>query len=248
MSRRALTALRLRRWRQTLEISMPGAGATPLRLINTDAGATAAIVEYFRDSASPAISDILFEESFFGRSSTGVKRQYAGINCVITDPVNTTEDANLRLRTQVAGTLGDRFHIGAGAWTQGATGGDRGANTLNSGNYFLNGTQLPIRKQFTSTDQTITAAGALTLAHGLGVVPVFMTMQLVCTVAELNYSINDVVDGSNSNTVTSVVMDATNLNVRYSTPATNYQLPNKTTGAVAAITLADWKMRFKAFA
>lgn len=103
---------------------------------------------------------------------------------------------------------------------------------------------------FTSTDQTITAAGSLTIAHGLGVAPKRIAWALVCQTADQNYTAGDVVFYPLNNTGTNqgvvIVPDATNLNVRFGSSATVFQIINKTTGAANNITLANWKIRFYA--
>lgn len=109
---------------------------------------------------------------------------------------------------------------------------------------------------FTSSDQTITGAGSLTLAHGLGTTPKNVWAALVCQTAELNYSVGNVVPLVGGNQPFAVssscgygcVVDATNLNIRYGSsvgPGPFYLL-DKTTGTATAITLANWKARFYA--
>lgn len=106
---------------------------------------------------------------------------------------------------------------------------------------------------FTSTDQTITAGGTLTLAHSLGRIPLLAWVILVCQTAELGYSIGDLlmvfppVGSSVANTGVSVVVDATNLVIRYGSVAASFTVPNKTTGARADLTNANWRARFHAF-
>jgi len=95
---------------------------------------------------------------------------------------------------------------------------------------------------FVSADQTITSSGGLTLAHGLGSAPRFVFVMLVCQTAELNYSAGDVVTLSSG--FPAIWPDSTNVNVRYSSAAV--QVVNRTTGAPASITLANWKARFVA--
>ena len=77
----------------------------PLNLVSTDAGATAGpIIDIYRNSASPAASDIIGQLTFSGASSTAVKRTYASIQANITDPVNATEDATITSTVMIAGT------------------------------------------------------------------------------------------------------------------------------------------------
>lgn len=110
-------------------------------------------------------------------------------------------------------------------------------------------------KSFESTQQTITAAGALTIAHGLGVKPKLIQAVLVCLVADGNYAINDeVIVNTNAQTFSttdrgiSVVPDATNLNVRYAANANTFMLLNKTTGVSFAATNSSWRLVLRAYA
>lgn len=104
--------------------------------------------------------------------------------------------------------------------------------------------------RFTSSNQTITLAGSLTIAHGLGSRPFGVIVEAICLTAELGYSINDIVIVDNGATSgvgegISIVTDATNINVRYTSSAIAFQ--NKTTGAYSNITLANWRYIFKAW-
>jgi len=96
---------------------------------------------------------------------------------------------------------------------------------------------------FVSSDQTITLAGALTLAHGLGTAPRDVSLALVCQTAELGYSVGDVLMGVSPRTIASIVVNATNLNIRFFDSA-NVAIVNKTTGARSSFTAANWKARF----
>lgn len=106
---------------------------------------------------------------------------------------------------------------------------------------------------FTSTDQTITAAGSLTLAHSLGSAPKKVWAALVCQSAEANYSSGNVVPidfqyipGGSYNTGFSCTVDATNLNIRYGSTASTFTVLDKTSGSATGITNANWKVRFYA--
>lgn len=110
---------------------------------------------------------------------------------------------------------------------------------------------------YISPDQAITPAGPLTLAHGLGIVPHIVTLTLVCQTAEHGYTAGNLVEVAmgaafkSNDAGTSVVKDATNLNVRYgagsggSSPV--FTVIHKTTGIDQNITNANWKCRFRAF-
>ena len=112
-------------------------------------------------------------------------------------------------------------------------------------------------KSYTSPEQTITAAGALTLAHGLGAMPSLIQPRLICKVAEGGYSVGDellINFTQHINTSTnyiygvSIVPDASNLNIRYDNNGRIMFTVNKTTGAAFGITNANWKLVVRAWA
>lgn len=103
----------------TLESTNAGAGAAPG--FNLD-----------RNSASPAASDALGYVRFSGRDSGGAATIYAQIRGIISDPNDTSEDGLLAFGTVVAGAFAENWTLGAGFYAAGATGGDKGAGTLNA--------------------------------------------------------------------------------------------------------------------
>lgn len=99
---------------------------------STDAGATAGpALDLYRDSATPAAADILAEIQWNGRDSAANKQLYVRAHATITDATSTSEDATWDLGTVVAGTMADRVHVGAGLYSEGVTGGDKGAGSAN---------------------------------------------------------------------------------------------------------------------
>lgn len=104
--------------------------------------------------------------------------------------------------------------------------------------------------EFTSANQVITSAGALTLAHGLGRTPHNFELFLVNAVAELGYTIGNAVAFGyatlGNNQGVAVTADGTNIYVRYGSSASVFNLPNKATGAVSNITPASWRLRIYA--
>ncbi|MER9178932.1 hypothetical protein [Mesorhizobium sp. M0767] len=115
-------------------------------------------------------------------------------------------------------------------------------------------TDVKFTKSFESAQQTITAVGALTIAHGLGVQPKLISVVLQCTTAELGFSINDEVfvnpgisGDANPRGGVAIVPDATNLNVRFA-PSQVFNLIHKTTGVITAITPASWRFVVRAWA
>lgn len=116
-----------------------------------------------------------------------------------------------------------------------------------------------ISVSYDSGDQTITAGGALTLAHSLGASPKFIQCLLKCNDGggDVGYANGDYVfinttgyDGgtSASSTGVSIVPDSTNLNVRFGSAAEVFIINNKGTGALQAITASKWKFIVRAYA
>ena len=107
-------------------------------------------------------------------------------------------------------------------------------------------------KRFTSSEQTITRGGSLTLAHSLGANPFLVQARYICKTAEQGYSVNDELianmfdDNGGQMHGTSVVADSTNLNVRFGSGVLVF--PHKTTGNRASITEANWRLVVRAMA
>lgn len=105
---------------------------------------------------------------------------------------------------------------------------------------------------FTSTDQTITAAGQLILAHGLSGTPLIVVPVLVNQTADLNYAPGDLVQigydaDSTNNRGIGLISDATNITLRFGSSTGSFTVVNKTSGVRAAITNANWKLRILAY-
>ena len=108
-------------------------------------------------------------------------------------------------------------------------------------------------KSYTSAEQTISNAGTGTLTHGLGGMPALVQVRLICKTAEQGYSINDeVIIGyhvlSGADKGLTVVPGASSIVYRYSNVAAPLTLPDKTTGAISAITNDNWRMVVRAWA
>lgn len=111
-------------------------------------------------------------------------------------------------------------------------------------------------KSFTSSQQTITSAGSLTLAHSLGTTPTLIQAALVCQSADGNYATNDVVivnphgndPGGTGSRGVSIVPDATNLNIRYGSSGNAFFLLDKTSGNAFGANNGSWKAKFMAWA
>ena len=117
----------------------------------------------------------------------------------------------------------------------------------------LSTTITPFSGAFTSTNLVITAAAQVVNAHGLGAMPSLVQGRLKCTSADLSYSSGDEViihlgnyDSAGGFGV-SVVPDATNITLRYSSTANVFQLVEKSTGNVGTIDATKWVFIVRAF-
>jgi hypothetical protein len=96
-----------------------------------------------RASASPAASDVLGAVRFDGKDSAGNTETYARVEAGIVDATNGSEDGILAWLTKIGGSLARRFLVGSGLYDSAATGGDKGAGTINlSGGYYVNNVLL----------------------------------------------------------------------------------------------------------
>jgi hypothetical protein len=106
---------------------------------------------------------------------------------------------------------------------------------------------LPIYKEFVSTDQTITNNGLLTIAHGLGEVPTSIECFLRCTTISQGWAVNDLQTWSShydsSNQGLGIYLDATNVYVRFADQQSGVV---KNTGAGSAFTNANFRLIVKA--
>lgn len=110
---------------------------------STNTGAAAGpLFEAYRNSASPANSDVIGGLRLTGKNASASKTTFAQVHGVITDTTNASEDAKIVVQTIVAGALADRVHIGGGVWGDGATGGDPGTGKANFTEVRLNGAAI----------------------------------------------------------------------------------------------------------
>lgn len=83
-----------------------GGGGSSLTLTSTDAGGDAGPdLILYRNSASPAASDILGRVLFRGKDASGNTESYAEIYSVLKDPAHASEDAELHFRHRKNGDM-----------------------------------------------------------------------------------------------------------------------------------------------
>lgn len=110
-------------------------------------------------------------------------------------------------------------------------------------------------KAFTSTYQTMSQAGALTLAHGLGTTPTLFQARIKCLTTEGGYSVGDIVPISMAGDVyassprgTFLTYDGTNIYVKFCNSTEFLGGINKSTGDVFYVTFANWQWQISAWA
>jgi len=175
----------------------------------------------------------------------------------MTNPIGTALAAGTLLMSYVApSTSGNVLTSNGTIWTSAAqTAASSSAEIITgtvNNKYIAPSTllgALGFSGRFTSGNQTITSGGALTIAHGLGREPIFVTMWLKCLTAEYNYSIGDklfapttISDSATDNHCHSIVVNSTNIIIRFGANANVYSVLDKTTGGGVALTNANWAL------
>ena len=132
----------------------------------------------------------------------------------------------------------------------------------NAGAFGLPNTALagPVfTRAYVSPDQTLTAAGALTLAHGLGAPPKIVHYALKCVTTDAAYPVGAILDlGSDLRSAYNHadgsiggmgvrIDDAVNIVIRFNSTL-NVAAPHATTGAATTLTNASWRLVVKAYA
>lgn len=92
-------------------IQASGSALTQLQIISTDASASGMNIQYFKDSASPAASDSLTLVRSYGRSSTGVQREYSRVTTAATVVTNAAEAGQYAIAIIAAGTLSTKLQL-----------------------------------------------------------------------------------------------------------------------------------------
>ena len=142
-------------------------------ITSTDAGQVGPALKFYHNSASPAASDGVGYVTFNGKDGAGNETTYAKVFGEIVDTTDTSEDGRLAVQTVVAGSLSSRAYVGAGIYTPNATGGDKGADTINATTLYAGGKQVGrIQRQITTKTDTSTiaiTAGTFSDVTGLSV-------------------------------------------------------------------------------
>lgn len=109
---------------------------------DTDTGTDGARITLFHNSASPAASDVIGIILANGKDSAGNTETYAQINQRAVSVTNTTEQGAFDFFTNTNGTIAYRLSLQLGLYTPSATGGDKGADTINASAVYDDNTLL----------------------------------------------------------------------------------------------------------
>lgn len=107
-----------------------------------DSASVGPTITLHRESSSPAASDDLGQIKFTGINSASATVTYGAHRVEIQDTTSTSETGRHVFYTTVAGSLAERVRIGNGLYTPNATGGDRGADTINASAVYDDGVLL----------------------------------------------------------------------------------------------------------
>ncbi|WP_313194510.1 hypothetical protein [Shinella zoogloeoides] len=222
--------------------------------LKADAATTTAALVGKEDLLSAATSDSTFDDTDEVVYLTGTTRKRGALAGLITSIFKTT-------RTIANGQFAAAtFKLFNGAGTPRALSIDATAMTANrkitmpDADVVLGNSAFT--KEYVSSELSLTSGGTATLAHGLGVVPKLVEIMLVCKTAEGGYNVGDVLYwgngfayyGASQGSGCSIVVDATNLNVKYSNYTSVFVVLNRSTGGYLTITNANWRAVFKAWA
>ncbi len=204
-----------------------------------------------RIRTTPAAGDDCGAIFFDAADSTGANQNFGTMRMEIVDPTNGSHDGQIKFRTAADALFGDRFIIARGMTAGGVTGGDPGFDRLNFFEYYKNG--QPLVEVFESSQQSISAGGLVTVAHGLSAVPQMYSGYLINNTADLNWSPGDeihyfwgstVFDSSggagNAGWHCLYVDDSTNIKLRL---GTRLRLTDKNTGTnTTDATFSSWRV------
>lgn len=179
-----------------------------------------------------------------------------GAGCIVTLPGATTVGAGWRVRVWNASGADVAVQRSG---TDPIDGGGTAVKIQNSGgcnfvDWWTDGIGwYTSRRVFVSAPQAITSGGALTLAHGLGAVPLRGFVRLKCITAEAGYSNNDETfynlskadQNATGNHDHAIVCDGSNISVRFGSAANVYGVANKSSGAQSLLTNANWNVIFQ---
>lgn len=128
-------------WASALQTSNTFNGNVTVQSDDAGSGAAPTLTLY-RNSASPAASDSTGQLLFSGKNSIGDDYSYSAVHGVIDDATDGSEDSHINIVNSVGGSAAARVSVGAGLYTVGVTGGDKGAGTVNAAEIYEAGVRM----------------------------------------------------------------------------------------------------------
>lgn len=215
----------------------------------------------------PSVVTSAFGESLVGAANAAAGRTLLG--AAPTDAASATVAGLVELSTDAENTTGT--DTARAVTPAGLTNFAPATATIDTANDLLivrDATDSKLKKMaapwavisaYTPVAQTVTAGGALTLAHGLAGAPKVIEYFIKCTDAggEAGYVQNDevhvsqmltgqVVSGSGHQSGLGAKVDATNITIRFAS-AFNWTIPHATTGVQTTITITKWALVVRAY-
>ena len=111
-------------------------------------------------------------------------------------------------------------------------------------------------KEYVSAEQTLTAGGGLTLAHGLGTKPKLVAAAFICKAADAGYSPGDefhdaltyAYTDAGYSVTTTASYDTSYIYVSFESAVGNMRVKHKSTGAITNMVLENWRLIVRAWA
>ncbi|CAN7493236.1 tail fiber domain-containing protein [Phyllobacterium sp. LjRoot231] len=137
----------------------------PLELVSTDAGAgESPTLSLYRNSASPAASDIMGVLRFYGKDSAGNKENYIDIYTQIDDATSGSEDGRIVFRVVTAGTVTERLRLASNGASitgdLGVTGLVFSASSITASTGLFSSTDVTAATNFVSSTTNVVLAPA----------------------------------------------------------------------------------------
>lgn len=204
-------------------------------------------IEVYHNSASPANGDKTGGYHFMSLNSVLTSIRFANLDADCAETAPGIHNGTFQSNTMNAGVASNTtINVANGWYDQALT--DGGYGNVNFVDYKVNGQQMLLSRFFVSLPQTITAAGLITVAHGLGAVPTMIDVRVQCLLGEDAWVITDETNLAYQEAIFGIYADATNINIRVNSGiAALAVMFNKTTGALSTFTLANWQLIARAW-
>lgn len=113
-------------------------------LISSLAGSALGPTLEIQRAITGGAANLIGTADFTGQSSTSVARTFARLQGKIITATNGAEDGEMEVWTTRGGTMANRLNVGAGLWTPGAAGGDKGTDSINASAVYIGGVAVNV--------------------------------------------------------------------------------------------------------